>query len=234
MSSLPTDIIPLESDPEIFTSFSRKLGLSNQYQFYDIVSTDTNLLSYLLRPVRSIILLFHFNDFFQEIKNDISIKCDRFLGPIFFKQKISNACGLYAILHSLINNHDLLVENSVLGEFLTNNGDISVTYDDSTMDGFLINIINLYNTMSTHGETQIPTQNNSINLHFVTFIEHKGYVYELDGRNLCGPINLGTCEANHDLLDNPCIKDRIQWYIDHTNEEMKIKLNLLGLCQTIY
>ena len=52
-------VIPLESNPSIFNSLSKKLGLSPVLQFHDVYSlTDSELLAFLPQPVYAIILLF--------------------------------------------------------------------------------------------------------------------------------------------------------------------------------
>lgn len=57
--STKRSVIPLESNPEVFTQFAHNLGLDESHEFVDIYSlTDPDLLGFVPRPVKALILLF--------------------------------------------------------------------------------------------------------------------------------------------------------------------------------
>ena len=101
--------IPLESDPEIFTSLIHTLGVSPSYEFTDVMSLDSELLSFIPRPVRALILVFPCSDQFEEVMLAKDEEREVYHGKgedepvVWFAQTIQNACGLYAILHSVAN-----------------------------------------------------------------------------------------------------------------------------------
>lgn len=53
-------VIPLESNPAVFTDLAYNLGLTPVLEFHDVYSlTDKDLLNFLPNPLYAVILLFH-------------------------------------------------------------------------------------------------------------------------------------------------------------------------------
>ena len=102
--------LPLESDPSHFTKFAHSLGLSSTLEFQDVYSiSEPSLLDMTPRPALALILVGPFIDVGKtEMPEDrsgseaYSLSGDE-EDVIWFKQTIRNACGLYAILHSISN-----------------------------------------------------------------------------------------------------------------------------------
>ena len=209
----PKSVVPLESNPEVFTSFARNLGLSNEWSFMDIYSmTDDDLLSFIPRPIKAVILLFPLNAEIDHLSTSIPAETASGESPIWFKQTIRNACGLYALLHSLSNNSEILKDNSILKRFLDSTPTENGKYvDNLEVDDFLVSISEIYNDSSMKGDTLAPPAEDEVELHFITFIEHEGKVFELDGRNPHGARVLGE-SSDHDLLNDPLVKSRFEWY----------------------
>ncbi|SCU77534.1 LAME_0A01420g1_1 [Lachancea meyersii CBS 8951] len=232
-------VIPLESNPEIFTKFARSLGLSNGYAFHDIYSlTEPDLMAFLPRPMKAIVLLFPLNAFFDAAKDlsedsNAGAKTGVSAGenPIWFKQTVRNACGLYALLHSLSNNPQLLENDSKLGHFLTHNKRADNRYADDQTDNFIVSISEMYNENSSLGQTEAPSAEDEVDLHFITFIESQGNVYEMDGRRPNGAKLIGKMSSG-DLLEDPLVKKTAQWYMNNADEKMKMQFSLLGLAPT--
>lgn len=101
--------IPLESNPEVFTELAHKLGLSASLEFEDVFSLDEELLALVPRPVLGLILVFPTTEEYEKKVEDEDALLESFQSSeqsedvVFFKQTINNACGLYAILHTVCN-----------------------------------------------------------------------------------------------------------------------------------
>ncbi|CEP61286.1 ubiquitin-specific protease YUH1 LALA0_S02e10968g [Lachancea lanzarotensis] len=230
-------VVPLESNPEIFTSFAHSLGLSSNYAFHDIYSlTDPDLMAFLPRPMKAIILLFPLNSFFEAAKDDSGDQTavldprDSTIkqNPVWLKQTVRNACGLYALLHSLSNNPEVLEKDSKLEHFLTHNKRADNRYADEETDAFIVSISEMYNENSSLGQTEAPSAEDEVDLHFITFIEFQGHLYEMDGRRPNGAKLIGRASSG-DLLEDPLVKKSAQWYMDNADESSKMQFSLLGL-----
>ncbi|CAG99486.1 ubiquitin-specific protease YUH1 [Kluyveromyces lactis] len=228
-------VVPLESNPQVFTNFANSLGLSSDWALMDIYSlTDPDLLAFIPRPVKAVILLFPLNETIDSLtdsfKSDVPESKNGSSAPIWFKQNVRNACGLYALLHSLSNNANLLTDGSILKQFLTENPASDGQYsDDDAVDDFLVSISEIYNENSQQGDTAAPSAEEDVELHFITFIEKDGLLYELDGRSKTGPRCLGKISPDSDLLTEPLVKQRFEWYHGNASESMKLQFSLLGL-----
>ncbi|CUS24790.1 LAQU0S19e01684g1_1 [Lachancea quebecensis] len=227
--SLPRSVVPLESNPEVFTRFAHELGLSPEYAVHDIYSlTEPDLMAFLPRPMKAIVLLFPVNGVYESSK-DASTGKEGVpqASPIWFKQTVRNACGLYALLHSLANNPDTLLRESKIAQFLSLNPRPDNKYDDEETDEFIVSISELYNKNSSYGQTAVPQAEDEVNLHFITYIEAEGYIYEMDGRR--NGANLLGSSSSEDLLQEPLVRERVEWYMNNADENMKLSFSLLGL-----
>jgi ubiquitin carboxyl-terminal hydrolase L3 len=96
--------IPLESDPQVFTSLMHNLGVTDSLEFIDIWSLEAeqlnNIRLEIQSPIEALILILPDcpADAEQTIKNSV---CEGDI--LWLKQTINNACGLYAILHCVCN-----------------------------------------------------------------------------------------------------------------------------------
>lgn len=229
-------VVPLESNPEVFSSFAHALGLTNSFTFMDIYSlTDPDLIGFVPTPVRAIILLFPINEYFEKSKEKDSETVEGSKNPVWFKQTIKNACGLYALLHSLSNNQDLLEEGSDILNFFKNNSNPNAGFFDNKTDDFIVGLSQQYSQNFETGQTEAPAAEDDVNLHFVTFIEKNGNIYELDGRRpkgafLLGPVQSKSADVDdRNLLGEKIIADRVQWYMDNADNQNKLNFSLLGL-----
>ena len=244
-----TAIVPLESDPDVFTNFARSLGLNSTYSFIDIYSiSDETLLSFVQRPVVAIVLLMPVSS----IKGAVSVpaKPERHSEkPIWLQQKFSNACGLYALLHILVNFQNLLHSGSKLSNFIERcrcekrerATDLS-TVINAELDQFIVDFVREYpdDFVSASGTaTTAPKPDDVVDLHYITFISHDKALWELDGRSSVGePIYLGEStqqlEGEYtDILNEPIVKRRIESYMENVESEVdKLKFSLVGLART--
>jgi ubiquitin carboxyl-terminal hydrolase L3 len=112
--------LPLESNPEIFTSLAHNLGLASTLKFTEVYDLDEDVsgevLAYVLAfPTDEGYDERHDKDDEREIEND-SKEVESKQGTqggvegesngeeiLWLRQTIHNACGLYALLHATCN-----------------------------------------------------------------------------------------------------------------------------------
>ena len=186
-------------------------------------------------PVKALILLFPLNDFFETSKDDASATEESQDEPVWFRQSIKNACGLYALLHSLSNNSQLLQKESKLLQYLQLHPSSGNRYADNPTDEFVLSISETNADRFQSGQSRAPDADEDVNLHFVTFVEKDGKIYELDGRRPQGARLLGNASKSPDegLLGEKLVSDRVQWYMDKADEKNKLHFNLLGLAPSL-
>ncbi|ODV96170.1 hypothetical protein PACTADRAFT_33351 [Pachysolen tannophilus NRRL Y-2460] len=244
----PASVVPLESNPEIFTEFAHKLGLSPLLSFYDIYSlTDQDLLQILPQPIYSIILLFPISSKYEEEK---LVQDKELSAPLYekdakndcywFEQKTKNACGFFALLHVLINLPSSLINlNSLIDLFKKN-----LIQDFKQRDNLVKNLIFnsnqcIYQDYSNKGQTITPDANDDVNLHFICFMKNynNGNLYELDGRRrnflkLGKSINETGTQEDKNIINEKLIVDKILHYMDIADDEDKYKFSMIGLGPT--
>lgn len=106
MEKYTKHFIPLESNPDVFTSLIRQLGLSEALSFREVWSL--NDVASFPRPALALILIFPTSETYENHKSAEDATREDYIGDgaddiIWFKQTINNACGLYAILHAVCN-----------------------------------------------------------------------------------------------------------------------------------
>lgn len=198
-------LIPLESNPEVMNKFLQKLGVSNKWNIVDVMGLESDMLSWVPRPVLSVMLLFPISESYEnhkkEEENEILSKGQEVSGNIFYmKQNISNACGTIALVHSVANNTDKIeLAEGHMKKFLFDAKNLDAAARGSLLekcDG----IINAHKELAQEGQTNTPSAEDPVNHHFITFVHKDGSLYELDGRKAF-PINHGRTSADTLLED---------------------------------
>ena len=93
----------------LFTQLIHRLGVSQDLEFQDVFSVDdSELLSFIPRPVLALILVFPSPEVFEKQKAVWEATEQDYKGygeedVMWYMQTINNACGLYAILHAISN-----------------------------------------------------------------------------------------------------------------------------------
>ncbi|XP_060682509.1 ubiquitin carboxyl-terminal hydrolase isozyme L3 [Hemiscyllium ocellatum] len=167
---------------------------------------DPELLSLVPRPVCSILLLFpvteKYEAFKQEEEAEINSKGQKVDPQVYFmKQTISNACGTVGLIHALANNRDKLEfePNSVMKKFLDDSSPLSPEEKAKYLEkDESIRVTHEFSAQE--GQTEAPSLDEKVDLHFITFVNVDGYLYELDGRKPF-PINHGSTSADNFLED---------------------------------
>ncbi|KAI5903585.1 Ubiquitin carboxyl-terminal hydrolase YUH1 [Candida parapsilosis] len=236
-------VIPLESNPSIFTDLSHELGLSPILQFHDVYSlTDPELLSFLPQPIFGIILLFPLTPNYEAYRKEKDAEAESYetmknRDVYWFKQTIGNGCGLYALLHLLANiSPDLILSHSKINDLATKIQGRNLSVEEmSLIVEDLEKSITLDDEFGSKGQTEAPSPGDAVDLHFISFIKGKdNHLYELDGRRK-GPIDLGEVSdsGKESIINEQKLTDKIQFYIDNADEKNKHNFALMALGPTL-
>lgn len=224
-------VVPLESNPEVFTDFAHKLGLSPLLAFTDIFSLDDpDMLAFLPRPLQAVILLFPVTEAYESFKDTENVETLDNTKVIWMKQIVKNACGLYALLHVLLNIKDgFIVQQSAVSNFRQN-----IMQGNANAVTLVQNIAReIYSGFSQQGQTEAPPAEENVELHFVCFVKRPEGIYELDGRR-AGPVLLEKGPGNSDdILDDDCVKLRVKKYMSLVSGENALNFAMMGLAPSM-
>jgi len=197
--------VPLESNPEVMTKYSRSLGAKSG-QWVDVFSLDEESLAVIPQPVKAVILLFpiseKYDKFRKEADEQIKAKGQDVPKDLFFmKQFIHNACGTIGMIHALGNNvTDVKLDGeSILQQFLDKTKDLDPIARGQELEKFN-KIACAHEEIASEGQTAAPPRDEDLVTHFVAFVHKDGFLYELDGRAEF-PVNHGATTAANLLKD---------------------------------
>jgi len=198
--------LPLESNPGSMNAWAHSLGLdTSQYSFQDVFALDDELLSWVQQPCKAVLMLFPITDAFERERRATDERTlehgmPGVAGRIFFRQRIRNACGTFALLHALANAQGLPIQPGVLtdlfeqakdkdpserAELLETSGELASAHTSSATTG---------------NQTATPDLADEVDLHFVAFVESpEGNLIEYDGNRL-SPVNHGHVSEHGDFL----------------------------------
>ncbi|KAJ8012566.1 hypothetical protein DPEC_G00044190 [Dallia pectoralis] len=222
--------LPLEANPDVMNQFLRQLGLVSTWQFGDVYGMDPELLSMVPRPVCAVLLLFPVTEQYESfrLEEEATIKAQgQEVSPdvYFMKQTIGNACGTIGLIHAVANNQQnlefeldsplkrFLVESSKLSSedkaaFLENDESIRVTHESSAQEG----------------QTEAPSIDDKVDLHFIAFVNVGGDLYELDGRKPF-PVTHGTTSEEFFLEDATAVCKK---FMDRDPSELRFTVVALS------
>ncbi|KAF1801186.1 hypothetical protein V8B55DRAFT_1528797 [Mucor lusitanicus] len=188
--------VPLEANPEVWNEIIHKAGVDPKYNYVDVLGFDPELLAMLPSQVEAVVFLFPITEAYEKFKDEEEahlIKLEQSISPdvVFFKQTIANACGMIALLHSVASNDDEIVGPGLFNDIIEQAKNMSVDERVELLEHSK-ELAQLHASAATEGQTAAPCSDDSIDLHFICFIEVDQHLYELDGRKLF-PINHGKC-----------------------------------------
>jgi len=198
-----TTWLPLESNPDVMNNFLRKLGVSNDWSLTDVYGLEPEMLEWVPRPVKAVILLFPVSEAYEKHRQeqDEQIKQDPPKTPedlFYMKQLIHNACGTIALVHSIANNKEIDLSDGILKKYL----DAAINLDAEERGKMLENdpaFTQTHDEVAQEGQTA-ANPDTPVNHHFIALINKDGTVYELDGRKSF-PIQHGSTSEDTFLLD---------------------------------
>ncbi|GAA5840220.1 hypothetical protein JCM5353_007831 [Sporobolomyces roseus] len=228
----PPFTTPLNSNPASFNAWSKSLGLDTSppsgVSFADVFGLDKDCLSWVQRPVKAVLMLFPITEGYEKMRKEQDRKVEEegvegVEDILYFKQTIGNACGTFALLHTLANT-DVPLSEGPLTDLFERARDKS-PLERAQLLSTSSDLASVHESTAQSGQTATPDLADEVDLHFVTFIEHKGNLIELDGRRN-SPINHGKIEV--DLLEDTV--EVVKRIIEQT-ESIQFNLVTLGPAQ---
>ncbi|KAG9046661.1 ubiquitinyl hydrolase 1 [Tulasnella sp. UAMH 9824] len=189
--------IPLESNPDIFTSWATKLGVA-KVRFED-------LLAMVSQPVKALLLIYPITADVEKRRKEDDEKLEQEgVSPstdtsvLWIKQKIANACGTIGLLHALLNSNLTIDPTSALATFREQAIRLSPEdRADLLANTTLFAQVHQEAATSAQSSSAVPT-NLDTSLHFTCFIQAPSpktpgekRILEMDGRR-AGPIDRGV------------------------------------------
>ncbi|KAI8070568.1 ubiquitin carboxyl-terminal hydrolase isozyme L3 [Gilbertella persicaria] len=218
--------LPLEANPEVWNHMIHANGIDSTWNFVDVLGLDEEGMASIPRPCVAMIFLFPITPAYEAFrkKEETHIKVhEQNISPnlIYYKQTISNACGMMALLHSITNNEHIITGPGLFEQILedtrTMSPDERAEYLENSKE-----LAVLHASSAHQGQTQAPDLNQEQRLHFICFVNVDQHLYELDGRHSF-PINHGKCQE----LVQGSMKI-IQSFIDRNPEEKEF--SAIALC----
>ncbi|XP_037240062.1 ubiquitin carboxyl-terminal hydrolase isozyme L1 isoform X1 [Falco rusticolus] len=244
---------PMEINPEMLNKVLSRLGVGPGWRFVDVLGFEEEALGAVPAPACALLLLFPLTEQHENFRKQQTekIKDQEISSKVYFlKQTVSNSCGTIGLIHAVANNKDKLKldEGSALKKFLDETADLS---PEERAKHFANNKVyelhkqltalstkgcsNLYllslkaiqevhNSVAQEGQCRI--EDNSVNFHFILFVNVDGHLYELDGR-MPFPVNHGT--SSDDLL----LKDSAKICRQFTEREKgEVRFSAVAFCKS--
>ncbi|EFP11030.1 hypothetical protein CRE_31135 [Caenorhabditis remanei] len=175
----------LESNPETINPFLKKIGVTD-LECVDVYSFDQEMLQFIPTPQLALILCFPSAEaraFLSKQYEEVEKNGKRPEGVFFMNQseEIGNACGTFALFHSLAN-----LENRVnlgKGKFAKWFAKAKLVKEDERSDLLSedTDLAEAHEETAEEGDTEQP---DNVDYHFITYVNKDGQLYEIDS---CAP-----------------------------------------------
>ncbi|GKT42973.1 ubiquitin carboxyl-terminal hydrolase isozyme L3 [Colletotrichum spaethianum] len=232
--------IPLENNPDVFTSLVHDLGISPSLGFFDVYSIDEPaLLDLVPRPVLALIFISPAPMYHQVRAADgtKTVKEDGITyegaGPeepvIWFLQTIGNACGLYALIHAVGNGEarSYVAEGSLMDRLLKEAEPLKwqeradVLYKSEELE-------EAHMKAARRGDTAPPPAEEKPGYHFIAFVKGKdGHLWELEGGS-DGPVDRGLLGEGEDMLSEGALEKGIKKYLSYADGNLEFSIVALA------
>ena len=202
----------IESDPAVFTSLIRDMGVDG-VEVEELYVLDAESLMQM-EPVYGLVFLFKWNADDRDERETMSEDECKEKGVFFASQVINNACATQAILSILLNRPELSIGKTL--------SDLKAFTAEFTPELTGMAIGNCEEIRKAHNafsrpepflvDSRASAGADEDVFHFISFVPVNGQLYELDGLK-AGPINLGPCNQEDWLLKViPVIQKKIEKY----------------------
>ncbi|PTB74186.1 cysteine proteinase [Trichoderma longibrachiatum ATCC 18648] len=219
--------IPLENNPEVFTSLVHDLGVSPDLGFFDVYSLDdASLLSMVPRPVLALIFITPAEMYFAVRKEDGTAVSPEHLTydksgddepVLWFQQTIGHACGLMALLHSGSFLDGLLRETTPLKPVER----AAALYNNEELE-------KKHMKAAKTGTSQPPAASEENHFHFISYVKGKdGHLWELEGAT-DGPLDRGLMKEGEDVLSEGALDMGIRRFLRAGDGNVKFSIVALA------
>ena len=174
---------PLESNPEVFTNYMHKVGMSKEWAVGEVFGFDEDLLAFLPQPIIGVIVAIERTDKAGDKEHGSEDNVSKV--PFYMKQTnvLDNACGVIACLHAVLNKQEEIKidGDSILGKYY------SAVKDQSPIDRALTlekdeSFQQEHKGYASEGQSNQASEQSEVKHHFVAFIINKDkQLIELDG-----------------------------------------------------
>ncbi|KAM0454971.1 hypothetical protein ACHAPV_008112 [Trichoderma viride] len=220
--------IPLENNPEVFTSLVHDLGVSPDLGFYDVYSLDdADLLSLVPRPVLALIFIAPEPVYYALRNQDGTTVSPPQLTYdksgdeepiIWWQQTIGHSCGLMALLHSVANGEarKFVLKGSFLEGLLNQATPLkpveraAALYNNEELE-------KKHMKAARTGNSKPPGANEGNFNHFISFVKGKdGHLWELEGAT-DGPLDRGQMREGDDVLSEGALDLAVRKFLKASN-----------------
>lgn len=190
--------LPLESNPDVITRFIYKIGVKG-VECVDVFGFDDELLDFLPRPCYALILCFPSFEKVKQLMTPVyeKLQAERKTVPnnvFFMKQKISNACGTFALFHALANNNNNIdLGTGAFKTWLEEASKLGVEERSDFLAEFK-ELAKAHEECAESGETKVSS-NEPVEHHFICYVNVGGKLYEIDS---CAPFPRECCETTQE------------------------------------
>eukprot|EP00565_Helicotheca_tamesis_P002572 CAMPEP_0185725474 /NCGR_PEP_ID=MMETSP1171-20130828/1721_1 /TAXON_ID=374046 /ORGANISM="Helicotheca tamensis, Strain CCMP826" /LENGTH=230 /DNA_ID=CAMNT_0028393615 /DNA_START=48 /DNA_END=740 /DNA_ORIENTATION=+ len=172
---------PLESNPEIFTTYMHSIGLSSQFQIGEVFGFDEELLAFLPQPTHGIIVAVERASWAEDRQKGSADNIS--LVDFYMDQSgtLDNACGIIACIHASLNTPVEIAPDSILGRFHSDNADKTPAERCKSLEENK-EFKTHHKGYAMEGQSAPVTSDQSkVNHHFIAFVVKNGMLIELDG-----------------------------------------------------
>ncbi|CAD5225945.1 unnamed protein product [Bursaphelenchus okinawaensis] len=175
-----TTWLPLESNPEVFNDFMTRIGVKKA-TCVDVYGFDDESISFIPKPHLALILCYPDYEKVQDIMKPIYDKLfsdgNTVPDKIFFmEQKIDNACGTFALFHSIAQNTDKLdIGQGSFAKWFEDAKKVGVDERSDLLEKCK-DIAEAHEASAAVGDTDTEV----VKHHFITYCNVDGILYEID------------------------------------------------------
>ena len=189
---------PLESNPDAFNDYLNKIGVPD-VKCYELYNFEDSI-DFIAQPHYALILCFPNYKKVDELMKPIYEKAKADTANLipkdffFMKQKISNACGTFALFHAVSLNADK-IEFPSDSLFLNWFKKAVLVGPEERSDLLRLDesMANAHSNCAQTGDTEIVEK---VENHFVCYVNFNSTLYEVDSRmefpRACGPTTPST------------------------------------------
>ncbi|KND92651.1 Ubiquitin carboxyl-terminal hydrolase isozyme L3 [Tolypocladium ophioglossoides CBS 100239] len=238
--------IPLENNPEVFTSLVHDLGVSEDLGFYDVYSVDDpDLIALIPRPALALIFITPPGMYnavraedgvvYVRAGDDVNTsyltynKSGADEPVMWFQQTIGNACGLIALLHSVANGEagEFVKSGSLLDGLIKKAAPLepvqraAALYESEALEQAHMRAARL-------GNTAAPSAEKHAKHHFLAFVKGKdNHLWELEGC-VDGPIDRGELGSGEDVMSDSALEKGVKRFLKHSNGNLEFSIVALA------